>query len=196
MDKNDVIEFFDGIAPTWDAEMIPKDRIIGIILDNAGIKPGMNVLDVACGTGVMFPHYQMRGASSVTGIDISSEMAKIAAKKYADCDTVSVICGDVEEQEFKQKFDFIMVYNAFPHFPDADRLIRRLSSLLSEGGILTVAHSMSREQINEHHSGKAHHVSNGLISSDELSAVFSAYTDVTVNISDENMYQVTGIRHR
>lgn len=196
MDKNDVIEFFDGIAPTWDAEMIPKDRIIGVILDNAGLKPGMHVLDVACGTGVMFPHYRMRGAASVTGIDISPEMAKIAAKKYADCDNVCVICGDVEEQEFKQKFDFIMVYNAFPHFPDADRLIRRLSSLLSEGGILTVAHSMSREQINEHHSGKAHHVSNGLISSDELSAVFAAYTDVTVNISDENMYQVTGIRHR
>lgn len=35
----------------------------------------MRLLDVACGTGVLFPDYLARGAS-VTGIDISPEMAR------------------------------------------------------------------------------------------------------------------------
>ena len=77
--------------------MIKSDTIIGRILDNAEVGPGMDVLDVACGTGVMFDYYLGRGVSSVTGIDISPEMAKIAAEKYAHEPKIQVICGDVEE---------------------------------------------------------------------------------------------------
>ena len=54
MDKQSVIEFFDSCAPTWDAEMIKSDIIINRILDNAEVGEEMSVLDVACGTGVMF----------------------------------------------------------------------------------------------------------------------------------------------
>ena len=83
MNKQDVIEFFDRAAPTWDAEMIKNDVIIEKILDNAEIEEGQDVLDVACGTGVMFPYYLQRGVASVTGIDISPEMAKIAEGKFS-----------------------------------------------------------------------------------------------------------------
>ena len=98
MDKQDVIAFFDRCAPSWDAEMIKSDVKINKILDNAEVEENMHILDVACGTGVMFPYYLQRGAASVTGIDISPEMAKIAAAKYAGEDRVQVICGDVETQ--------------------------------------------------------------------------------------------------
>ena len=53
MEKKDVIEFFDRCAPSWDAEMIKSDAKIGRILDNAEVGEGMDVLDVACCTGVM-----------------------------------------------------------------------------------------------------------------------------------------------
>ena len=58
MHKQDVIEFFDRLAPQWDADMIRSDAIIGKIMDGAGIAPGLDVLDVACGTGVPFPDYR------------------------------------------------------------------------------------------------------------------------------------------
>jgi demethylmenaquinone methyltransferase/2-methoxy-6-polyprenyl-1,4-benzoquinol methylase len=95
MEKQDVIEFFDRCAATWDAEMIKSDAIIGAILDNAEVAAGMDVLDVACGTGVMFPYYLQRGVASVTGIDIAPEMAKIAQEKFSLEPGVQVICGDV-----------------------------------------------------------------------------------------------------
>ncbi|MBR2641951.1 MAG: methyltransferase domain-containing protein, partial [Lentisphaeria bacterium] len=82
LDKKDIIAFFDRCAPTWDAEMIKRDEIIEQILDNAEVGAGMEVLDVACGTGVMFDYYLARNVASVTGIDISPEMAKLAAGKY------------------------------------------------------------------------------------------------------------------
>lgn len=129
MQKEDVIAFFDRCAPGWDAGTVANDEIIGKILDNTGIAAGMEILDVACGTGVLFPYYIKRGVASVTGIDISPEMAKLAVQKSREIPEIRVICGDVEEQKFDRRFDAVVVYNAFPHFPDARRLIRTLALL-------------------------------------------------------------------
>ena len=139
MNKQDIIEFFDRYAPDWDADQIDKSAIIRRILDNARFTEGMDVLDVACGTGVMFPYYLERNAASVTGVDISPEMAKLAAQKHEGESRIRVICGDVEQVEFDRQFDQIMVYNAFPHFPEPARLIARLATLLKPCGSVRVA---------------------------------------------------------
>ena len=194
MEKRDIIEFFDRCAPTWDAEMIKSDVTIGKILDNAEVGEGMDILDVACGTGVMFDYYLQRGVASVTGIDIAPEMAKIAAAKYAQQEKVRVICGDVEEEAFDRKFDRIVMYNAFPHFPKPKRLIKRLAGLLKDGGRLTIAHGMSREAIDGHHKGSASKVSNGLMTADSLKKLFDPYFDVEIMISNSAMYQVSGVK--
>ena len=194
MQKSDVIAFFDRCAPTWDAEMIKSDEIIGKVLDHAEVGAGMDILDVACGTGVMFPYYLQRGAASVTGIDISPEMARIAAEKFAEEDRVTVVCGDVEEAVFDRKFDRIVVYNAFPHFPKPKRLIKRLAALLKDEGRLTIAHGMSRAAIDNHHSGSASKVSNGLMPVDNLKKLFDPHFDVEIMISNSRMYQVSGVK--
>ena len=194
MNKQDVIAFFDRCAPTWDAEMIKSDTIISTILDHAEVGEGMDILDVACGTGVMFPYYLGRNVASVTGIDISPEMARIADEKFSREEKVRVLCGDVEEYGFTQKFDRIVVYNAFPHFPEPERLIATLAGLLKEGGRLTVAHGASREAIDGHHQGAASKVSNGLMAADSLKKLFDPYVQVEVMISNDRMYQVSGVK--
>ena len=191
MEKKDIAEFFDRCAPWWDDDMIRNEILITTILDNAGIKDGMDVLDVACGTGVLFPDYLQRGVESVTGIDISPEMAKIAAQKFPE---VRVICGDVEEAQFDRQFDAVMVYNAFPHFPDPARLIEALARVVKPGGRLSVAHSMSREKLQQHHSGRASKISIDLIHEKELASLFAPFFDVDVIISNDRMYQVAGTR--
>ena len=189
MNKQDVIEFFDRLAGGWDASLIRSDSIIAAILDNAGVTAGKDVLDVACGTGVLFPDYLARQVASVTAIDISPEMAKLAQSKFPQ---VRVLCGDVETTVFDRKFDCVMVYNAFPHFPDPEGLIATLSGLLKPGGTLTVAHGMSRAAIDHHHAGTASKVSIGLMHEDKLADIFSRHLTVTTKLSTDRMYQVTG----
>lgn len=174
--------------------MVKSNEIIGKILDNAEVTEGLDILDVACGTGVMIPYYLERNAASVTTIDISSEMAKIAAEKFAAEPRVTVICGDVEEAAFDRQFDRVVVYNAFPHFPNPQHLIRTLAGLLKEGGRLTIAHGASREAIDNHHSGSASKVSNGLMQVDRLKKLFDPYINVEVMISNSRMYQVSGVK--
>lgn len=191
MRKKDVIEFFDRMAPQWDADMIRHDDVIATILDNAGVKPGVRVLDVACGTGVLIPDYLTRGVESVTGVDISPEMIRIAREKFSQ-DNVRFLCADVENAPLEE-YDVIMVYNAFPHFPEPEELIKSLVGHLAIGGTLTIAHGMSRAQIDHHHEGTASKVSCGLMSEHALAAMMRKYLDVTVKISDDRMYQVTGV---
>jgi len=191
IEKQNIIDFFDRCAPSWDAEMIRSDEIINIILDNAGITAGKKVLDVACGTGVLIGDYLERDVESVTGIDISPEMIARAREKFTG-KKVEFLCCDAEEFDSDGRFDAVMIYNAFPHFPDPDRLFSNLSRLLREGGTLSVAHGMSREKIDAHHRGSAKDVSLGLMEAEKLAELMGKYLDIIMIVSDDRMYQVVG----
>lgn len=188
MDKASIKNFFDSLAPLWDKDMIKDDAIINKIMDE-GCVNNSKVLDVACGTGVLIPYYLDRKCD-VTGIDISGEMIKIASSKFKD---VKFICGDVEKYS-NDKFDNIVIYNAFPHFIDPDLLIKHLASLLNENGYLNIAHGMSREKINKHHEGKASDYSRDLLSGEELASIMNKYLDVKLIVDNDNYYHVVGIK--
>ena len=127
MNKRDIIAYFDRRASDWDRHMVTDDGKITAILNAAGVCANASVLDVACGTGVLFPYYLRRNVSRITGVDISAEMVRIAAGKCRD-PRVEVLCGDIEALPVHRQYDCCVVYNAFPHFPDPERLIRSLAA--------------------------------------------------------------------
>ena len=192
MDKNKIKDFFNGLASGWDDGMIKDDRIMNIILDNAGVSKGKDILDVACGTGVMISYYLERGVRSVTGVDFSEKMCEIVSAKFINNTNVSIICKDIEEFESDRGYDSIIVYNSFPHFLDAEKLIAHLSGLLNKGGILTIAHGMSRDRINAHHLNISADIKCELMDAEELAKIFSDHLQVSTIISNDQMYQVAG----
>ena len=191
MDTKQIISFFNQYAPVWDANMVRNEEVLSTILDNAQVTAGKTVLDVATGTGVLIPDYLARGAASVTAVDISDEMIRIAKSKFQR-DNLEFFCCDVFDLPCDLQYDCIVVYNAFPHFPDPSALIAHLTRLLKAGGTLTIAHGMSRQALAAHHSGAARAVSVELLHEDELAELMSPHLTVTVKISDHRMYQVCG----
>ena len=194
MDRNKIRDFFNRLAPEWDANMVRNDEIINTILENVHVEEGCDVLDVACGTGVLIPDYLKRNVRSVTGIDLSEKMIEIARAKFEADDRVTLVCDDVTEHAFEHQFDSIIVYNALPHFEDPETLIRVLSGLLRKGGYLTIAHGASRDSINRHHSNVSSDLKKELPPIEELTEMMSRYLEVTVAISDERMYQAAGCK--
>ena len=200
MDQNAVAAFFNRLADRWDSWQDCPEDIVSAVLDNAGISAGKDVLDVACGTGVLIPYYLKRGVSSVTGVDISQEMIRVASSKFcrseaAGTPEVSFICADAALYPFGRSFDCIVIYDAFPHFADPEALIRNLVSVLRPGGILTVALSSSRERIDAHHSKECEMgvIADPLMPAEDLAELFRACgLRVTSLISDDRMYQVAG----
>lgn len=194
LDIEKVTEFFNNCAPSWDDNTVRDEEKIKLILDNAGVQKGAKVLDVACGTGVLIPDYIKREVASVKGVDISPAMIERAREKFADANNVSFVCGDVMSTEFDEKYDVIVVYNAFPHFADPEGVISRLSGLLAPNGRLTVAHGMGREHIDNHHRHGAGEVSTGLMPAEEMAKLFGKKLKLTCLISTDEIYQLVGLR--
>ncbi|MBR4026243.1 MAG: methyltransferase domain-containing protein [Lachnospiraceae bacterium] len=194
INKEDVKLFFNRLADSWDLQQIREEEKIEKILDYAQIKEGVTVLDVACGTGVLIPDYLKRNVKRVTGVDISEEMIKRAKSKFQHEKEVEFYCADIETISLLEVYDTCMIYNAFPHFGNPNNLIKTLVQKIKPMGRLTIAHSMSREQLDKHHSGSAKKVSNGLISEEELAELLSPYFKVDVKISNEEMYIVSAVK--
>lgn len=190
MDKKEIIAFFDDMASGWDAMQVRNEEVIVEILQKGGITQNTKVLDVACGTGILFPDYISLGAE-VTGIDISANMVEKAREKYSD---IKVICGDAAEYIFEETFDAVIIYNAFPHFSKPDKLIKNLSAALREKGRFTVAHGMSEKDLAKCHSTVAKDVSLPLPSKEKLCEIMSEFFVVDVMVSDEEKYIVSGLK--
>ena len=190
MDRNEIIAFFDKLAPCWDESNLRNEEVIAEILQKGGIGKNVKVLDVACGTGVLFPDYKKLGAD-VTGIDISPEMVNVAREKFPD---INVLCGDVASFDFEETFDAVMIYNAFPHFINAQKLIESLAGNLRVGGRFSVAHGISEKELEKCHSGSAKKISVPLVKKEVLAEMMSPWFEVDVLISDDRMYMVSGVK--
>ena len=64
--------------------------------------------------------------------------------------------------------------------------------MVKTGRTLTIAHGMSRKQIDQCHADAAKKVSNGLMTETKLAELFTNYVTVEKIISNEEMYQVVG----
>ena len=193
MDKKEVSAFFDLLADSWDSGMVKYQWKIDKILGVAEVMQGKTVLDVACGTGVLISDYLSRNVKKCVAVDISERMVEIAKNKFSQYDNVDFLCADAEQYEFSENFDCVVIYNAFPHFADRERLFENLSKCLETGGRITVAHGMSRESLMNHHSGIAEKVSTVLPEAENLAEIMKAYFDVDTVISTDELYIVSGI---
>lgn len=204
MTKEAILEFFNEKAAGWDAMDETQPEIVNEILDNACISGNVSLLDVACGTGVLIPFYLERGVTDITAIDIAPEMIKIAKEKFShtpvkflteDIDNMANVSFTDNNCEVNVTYDRIVMYNAFPHFPNPKKTIDILCEMLSPGGIFTIAHGKSREVIDAHHKGHASAVSRGLMSIEELAEMIPETVTEIKRVSDERMYQIV-VRRR
>lgn len=191
MEQNEIIRFFDRCAPQWDAWQLRDQEKLDAILDAADIAPGVSVLDVACGTGFLFPDYLARGAA-VTGVDLAPEMARRAREKGGG--RVEVLCGDAAALDYGRPFQRIMVFNALPHFADPAALAAHLARFLAPGGRLTIAHDMGRAQLNTHHAGTAGSVSQPLPPAETVAALLAPHVAVDIALDGQDRYVVSGVK--
>ena len=85
------------------------------LLDDARIDRGQRILDVACGPGYLAEAALGRGATPV-GIDISSEMIRIARQRNPD---INLQVGDATALDFdSSQFDAVVSNFGIIHAPD------------------------------------------------------------------------------
>lgn len=207
MSQEKIIDFFNKCAPYWDEWAIRKDDILVQLFDNAKITAGIDVLDIACGTGFLFSDYIKRNVHSVTAIDLSPEMVRIAREKneklYNNTQQttssenypyIKIICGDAQTYQFDQQFDVAIIFNAFPHFMEPEKIITATAKNLKYGGRIAISHDMGRQELDHHHQKKASEISIPLLHQDDLVKLMTPYFDIDVVVATTDMFQVSGTK--
>lgn len=144
-------EFFDRAAPTWDEQIRVDPRRIETILSYASVSPGDHILDVGCGTGILFPYLLEKAGPQgrVYALDISAEMLSRAREKYGGDDRVRFLHGSVQGIPLPDAACQVVVcFSAFPHFPDKKAAVAEMARVLADSGRLLVAHAEGRGKIN------------------------------------------------
>jgi SAM-dependent methyltransferase len=111
-----------------------------LVVQRAGVQPGMDVLDVACGTGNATLPAAKTGAR-VTGLDFAPGLLEIARERAADAMVeIDFVEGDAQELPFGDS-SFDRVVSTFGHMfgPDHRRTADEMKRVLKPDGVIAVA---------------------------------------------------------
>ena len=111
----EIIEFYDNMLPVMEQyHSSPNSRIEKTKSTLSNIThPGMSVLDVGCGTGILSKHLADIGAS-VTSIDISTKLVEYARINSAHKNIV-YMDGDICGYTSKKKYDIVVFSDVIEH---------------------------------------------------------------------------------
>lgn len=191
--KNEMQQFFNGCAGTWDDLCRYDPHKIAAIVTLAGIVPGSRVADIACGTGVLIPEMLSRNPAEILGIDLSDSMIAKARGKFAD-PRLRFLAADIFDVR-DTGFDTAMIFSAYPHFQNKQKLAKQVYSMLKTGGRIMIAHCEGRNAVNHCHIGKTvSRISWPLRSAKEEADEFSGYFAMDILADTPDIYLLSGIK--
>ena len=185
MDK--VVAYFNEHAGTWDENGCSgESRVQGAVLSLVDLKPGDSVLDLGCGTGVMIPFYLAAKAGKIVAVDVS--------EKFGSEPSVELRASDALLLDEGERFDAVVIYNAYPHFFEKAALVEKVYRLVKTGGRFVIAHGSGKDVINRHHEAVAAGVSCGLRAASEESVLWADKFKIEALVDTPGFYAFSGVR--
>jgi len=143
--KKRTIKIWNEIAPRyhkhWASTNNGPFQSTNELVILAEIKKGDQVLDIACGTGVV-----TRKISSIVGkngnvvsFDISNKALKIAKKYNSSKKNIEFILADAETIFLKNQFDVITCQYALFFFPNSQKALYNAKLVLKKHGTLAIS---------------------------------------------------------
>ncbi len=191
-------EFFDRMAAEWDLDYTAEDlERLSHLVDSMGVKSGAHILDIGCGTGILFDMLRRKVGpnGSVTGVDFSIQMVKQAHRNFP-FDNINVVDADVAAMPFADKtFDMSVGFRAFPHFGNKDKALAEIHRVLKPLAKLFVIHLVSSKQLAMHHHRQGGVLAEDTLpSADEMKQMFARAGFAQLTIDDHpNLYLATAI---
>jgi ubiquinone/menaquinone biosynthesis C-methylase UbiE len=133
--KRKSMRHYDHLAQVYDVQYSEEQKAkIEAALNNTKLNKNELVLDVGCGTGLLFQHVA-KSAKLVVGIDVSSKTLQEARKRTEQLPNIAVVRADGDYSPFQnQTFDKVFAITILQNMPNpAETLgeIKRVSKMQS-----------------------------------------------------------------
>ena len=142
--KFDSIYHENGRVKGWINKLLRRDmegRYV-FALSGADLATQPDILEIGCGTGIHSKGFLERGASSVTGVDLSPEMLKIAAERLKQYEgRIKLAEGDFMNIEFERTFDVVTAIGVFDYISDPLNFMKKAMSLVNRCFIVSFPRS-------------------------------------------------------
>lgn len=126
-------------AEAYEAAFVPAffAQWAPIICDAAGVAEGQQVLDVACGTGIVARTAADRiGAAGIVGIDLNEAMLTVARRVRPEIDWRRGDAGSLPLDD--ASYDTVLCQMALMFFPDRLKALREMARVAAPGGTVAV----------------------------------------------------------
>jgi SAM-dependent methyltransferase len=131
-----------GVWASGDYDQIARGirTVADHVVRCARIRPGEQVLDIACGTGNTALMARARGAT-VTGLDLTPELLAVARKRAAEMDYADITWkeGDAENLPFPDgTFDVVVSSCGLMFAPDQQKVADEIARVTKRGGRIAI----------------------------------------------------------
>ncbi len=171
-------EYFHNLAPGWDEKVgnnAGRREKLRRVFDMISIREGDRVLDVGCGSGVLFPFIEEKTGpgGTITAFDSAEGMIEQARELHRAYDNIEYRVGFIEEAGLSgEAFDVVLCYAVIPHLDDIPKSLGVLNRALVRGGRLYIFHPDDTRTLNEFHAALSAPVKNDMLpAEDELRAL-------------------------
>ena len=143
--------FFDKAALNWNNTLTAEEELFlrGSLFDvRTPTHIGRQLLDVGCGTGILFPYLT---EWEVTAVDISSDMLK-KARQNNPGNVTAFVQADAESLPFKNgQYACAMLFSVLPHFDRPVAVLQEIHRVLKPRGEIVIIHVKTPEAVNAIH---------------------------------------------
>ena len=182
-----VKDFFNMISDNWCPDY--DEELLRSLFLETKMEEGKKALDVGCGMGIITPLLYDITREKVTAIDIADKMIDGALIKYNGNPHYKFICGDYYEYEFNEKYDYVVMYNCYPHFLDIKKLELKSYDILNDNGLLIIMHSLGREMLKKHHE-HIYDISRELLPASDEAKLYINHFDIIKTIDEDDRYLI------
>jgi ubiquinone/menaquinone biosynthesis C-methylase UbiE len=109
------------------------------VLDNLDIKKHDAVLDVGCGTGLLFSHVANR-AGTIVGVDISGKILLYAKKRAKQFSDVHLVMADADYLPFKNNvFNCAFAITVLQNMPKPEKTLKEIKRVITENAVVIIS---------------------------------------------------------
>ena len=162
-DKVKIVEHYDVVSPYYralwgehlhhgfwitgeESKETAQVQLIEHLANLAGVKYGLDVLDIGCGMGATSLYLAKHYHASTIGITISPVQVEMATKAAAESRLDSnFLLMDAEAMTFDKRFDLLWSMESISHYHDCKGFFASAAKLLKPGGTFALTDWFKKE---------------------------------------------------